>query len=83
MVTGLRVAGSVAQVDFLGRGTHTGDLVLGDALSVPATGLVLELPFHDRLEVQNGQIVRAQLNFDELALRRHLLAGSLVGTPTL
>src|SRR5688572_31065549 len=37
----LHVAGNVADVDFLGHGTHTGDLVLGDALSVPATGLVI------------------------------------------
>jgi predicted ester cyclase len=82
VVTGLRVDGTIAEVDFLGRGTHTGALVLGDALAVPATGLIIELPFHDRLEVQNGQIVRAQLDFDEQALRRHLLAGSLVETPT-
>jgi len=71
----LRVAGDVADVDFFGRGTHTGDLVLGDALSVPATGLVIELPFHDRLEVRDGRIVKAELAFDEQALRRHLLGG--------
>jgi predicted ester cyclase len=66
---------TIVDVDFLGRGTHTGDLVLGDALSVPATGLVIELPFHDRLEIRNGRIVKAELDFDEQALRRHLLAG--------
>jgi len=67
--------GATADVDFLGSGTHTGDLVLGDALSVPATGLVIELPFHDRLEIRDGHIVRAELDFDEQALRRHLLSG--------
>ena len=81
VITSLQVSGNVAEVDFLGRGTHTGDLVLGDALSVPATGLVIELPFHDRLEVREGFIVRAELDFDEQALRRHLLAGALARTP--
>ena len=71
----LSSAGHVVDVDFMGRGTHTGDLVLGDALSVPATGLVIELPFHDHLEIRNGRIVKAELDFDEQALRRHLLAG--------
>jgi ketosteroid isomerase-like protein len=71
----LVVRDTIADVDFLGSGTHTGDLVLGDALSVPATGLAIELPFHDRLEIRDGHIVRAELDFDEQALRRHLLSG--------
>jgi predicted ester cyclase len=71
----LTMHGATADVDFLGSGTHTGDLVLGDALSVPATGLVIELPFHDRLEIRDGRIVSAELDFDEQALRRHLLSG--------
>lgn len=71
----LRARDQIVDVDFLGRGTHTGDLVLGDALSVPATGLIIELPFHDRIEVRNDLIVKAELDFDEQALRRHLVAG--------
>ncbi len=72
-IESLSAQGEIVDVDFVGRGTHTGDLVLGEALSVPATGLVIELPFHDRLEIRDGRIVRAELDFDEQALRRHLL----------
>lgn len=61
------------EVEFLGRGTHTGDLVLGDTLVIPATGRSAELPFHDRLTIRDGQIVEAQLDFDVEEMKRRLL----------
>lgn len=61
------------EVEFLGRGTHTGDLVLGDALIIPATGRAVLLPFHDRLTIRDGQIVEVQLDFDVLEMKRLLL----------
>lgn len=72
-VQSIAVVGPVVQVGFMGRGTHTGDLVLGDALSVPATGRATELPFRDTLEIRDGLIVRAELDFDVLDLKRRLV----------
>jgi hypothetical protein len=72
-VQSLRMDGSVADVEFLGRGTHTGDLVLGEALTIPATGRATDLPFHDRLEIREGLIVRAELDFDVEEMKKRLL----------
>lgn len=68
-----RIDDNTVEVDFLGRGTHTGDLVLGDALVIPATGRFAELPFHDRLTIRDGQIVEAQLDFDVEEMKQRLL----------
>src|SRR5688572_31658720 len=43
-ITAIRVSGDLADVDFIGHGTHTGELVLGEALSLPATGRATHLP---------------------------------------
>ncbi len=75
MIQRISASEDVVDTDFIGGGTHIGDLVLGDALSVPATGLIIELPFHNRIEVRGGRIVTSDLDFDVQALRRHLLAG--------
>jgi hypothetical protein len=64
---------STVDVDFIGRGTHTGDLVLGEAITIPATGRATELPFHDRLEIRNGLIVASHLDFDLNELKKRLL----------
>jgi hypothetical protein len=61
------------QVEFVGHGTHTGDLVLGEALSSPATGRSAELPFYDLLEIRNGVIISAELDFDIEEMKRRLL----------
>lgn len=68
--------GAVADDDFVGRGTHTGDLVLGEALSIPATGRAAHLPFHDRLETRDGLIVRAEPDFDVEEMKRRLLGSA-------
>lgn len=49
--------------------------MLGEGLSIPATGRTTDLSFHDTLEIQNGRIIRAELDFDVQELKRRLLAG--------
>ena len=63
----------IVQVDFIGRGTHTGDLVLGDAMSIPATGRHANLPFRDRLDIRGGLIVSSELDFDLEEMKRLLV----------
>lgn len=65
--------GAIVQVEFIGRGTHTGDLVLGDAVSIPATGRAADLPFRDRLDIRDGLIVGSELDFDLEEMKRRLL----------
>ena len=60
-------------VELLGRGTHSGDLVLGDALTIPATGVAGALPFRETLRIANGAIVDVELDFDIAELKRQLL----------
>jgi predicted ester cyclase len=72
-VQSIRLDGPIVDVEFTGRGTHTGDLVLGEAMSLPATGRSTQLPFHDRLEVRDGLIVSAELDFDVDEMKRRLL----------
>jgi hypothetical protein len=64
------------QVEFIGRGTHSGDLVLGEAMTIPATGHVAHLPFTDLLEIRNGVIVSAELDFNVEEMKRRLLGGT-------
>jgi predicted ester cyclase len=59
-------------VQFLGHGTHTGELVLGDTVVIPPTGRVVQLPFRDRLTITRGLVTASQLDFDVLELRRLL-----------
>lgn len=72
-VQAISTNGSIADVEFVGHGTHTGDLVLGDALSIPATGRAAHLPFRDRLDIREGLIVSAELDFDVEEMKRRLL----------
>ena len=63
-------------VEIVGRGTHTGDLVLGDAVTLPPTGVTGALPFRETLRIRNGSIVDVELDFDIGELKRQLLRGS-------
>lgn len=67
-----RIDHETVYLEFKGRGTHAGDLVLGDALIVPATGHAASLVFQNMLRVRNGQIVRVRFDFDLQELRRRL-----------
>lgn len=60
------------EVEFIGHGTHTGDLVLGETVSVPATGRSAHLPFQDRLVIRDGHVVASELSFDLDELKRRL-----------
>ena len=72
-ITAIRASGNVVEVDFVGHGTHTGDLTLGDAITIPATGRTADLPFRDRREIKDGLIVSSELQFDLAEMRRRLL----------
>ena len=60
-------------VEIRGRGTQTGDLVLGDQIVIPASYRGTSLEFKDRLRVQDGLIVSSELDFDAAFLWRRLL----------
>jgi steroid delta-isomerase-like uncharacterized protein len=64
--------GHVARVELLGRGTHTGELAFGGALTLPASGRRAELPLTDTLDVRGGLIVDSWLAFDVADLLRRL-----------
>ena len=73
-IVSLKKAGhDTVVVELLGRGTHTGDLVLGEALTIPATGVAGALPFRETLRIRNGTIVDVELDFDIAELQRQLL----------
>lgn len=65
------------QIDFIGHGTHTGDLTLGEDLTIPPTGTASALAFRDTLTIRNGLIVHSQLEFDAAKLRGRLTEGAL------
>lgn len=68
-------------VTFMGRGTHTGSLELGEAATIPATGRRARLLFRDMLEVRDGLITRVEFDFDLAELKRQL-SGSRVSRET-
>ena len=70
-----RNSNGLLEVEFLGRGTHTGELVLGEHVIIPPTERTVELPFRDRLTINDGLIVESQLDFDIIELKKRLLGG--------
>jgi hypothetical protein len=60
-------------VDFVGRGTHTGELTLGESLTMPPTGRRVHLEFTDTLDIRAGLVRRSELEFDVEAMKRELL----------
>ena len=65
------------RTDFVGVGTHTGELTLGEVFVLPPTGTHAELPFTDTLTFRNSYIVEARLDFD-LAQLHQLLTRNAV-----
>ena len=65
------------QVDFIGHGTHTGDLTLGEDFTIPATGTQSDLAFRDTLTIRGGLVVHSQLEFDAAEMQRKLTEGTL------
>ena len=68
-----RVDAHRVAVHFVGRGTHTGELTLGESLTIPATGRRTQLDFQETLEVRDGLITRSELEFDVEAMKEALL----------
>jgi predicted ester cyclase len=66
---------STVEANLLGRGTHSGDLVLGETLTIPATGRHAELPFRETLQIRNGLIQAIRLEFDVKEMQRRLMEG--------
>lgn len=80
-----QLAEHTVRVTFIGRGTHTGDLELGETVVIPATGRRAELLFHDTLEIHHNRITRTEFDFDLEDLKKQLLldaaaAGHFVAT---
>jgi hypothetical protein len=73
ILTVREAAPDVVRVEFIGRGTHTGDLVFGEALTLPASGCAAGLPFTDTLLIRGGRILDSRLDFDVEELRRRLM----------
>jgi len=65
------------RTEFIGHGTHTGELTLGEAFVLPPTGTRAELPFTDTLTFRNGYIVEARLDFDLVELQQRLTQGAV------
>jgi predicted ester cyclase len=59
-------------VDFLGSGTHTGELTFWEGKSLPPTGRRAEVMFRYTLTVKNDLIVNAELDFDLNEMLRQL-----------
>ena len=77
-ITALTLTGDdTVVVEILGRGTHTGDLVLGDALTIPATGVAGALRFRETLRIREGSIVDVELVFDIEEMKRQLLGSAV------
>lgn len=64
--------GDALVVSFVGRGTFTGELVLGERLVIAPTHHSAELPFSDRLIIENGLILESELDFDIEEMKHRL-----------
>jgi steroid delta-isomerase-like uncharacterized protein len=58
-------------VEFIGRGTHTGPLVVPTG-TIPATGRAGELQMCDVLEIEDGSVRRVRSYYDSATLMRQL-----------
>jgi predicted ester cyclase len=65
--------GDAIAITFTGRGTLTGELVLGERVVIAPTGRRAELPFQDRLVIKEGLILESELNFDLEEMKKRLL----------
>src|SRR5688572_4467817 len=53
-----RIDDHTVVVEFTGRGLHSGDLVMGESMTIPATGRSAELKFRDTLEIRDGFVMQ-------------------------
>jgi len=66
-VHAIHIAGSVAIVEFTGRGTHTGDL-----MGIAPTGRQISIPVCDILEIRDGKIIAEREYMDMMHLMQQL-----------
>jgi steroid delta-isomerase-like uncharacterized protein len=58
-------------VEYIGRGTHDGDLI-GSLGTLPATGKSVELHLCDVLEFRNEQVIRGRTYYDSMSLLKQV-----------
>jgi len=63
---------ATVEADLIGRGTQTGDLVLGEMQTLPPTGRGAEMPFREVLHIRHGLITSVRLDFDLREMERRL-----------
>ena len=66
-VQSISVAGDTAIVEFIGRGTHTGDL-----MGIAPTGRHITMPVCDILEIRDGKIYAEREYMDMLTMMQQL-----------
>jgi len=66
-VQSIHAAGNVAIVEFIGRGTHNGDL-----MGIAPTGRQISIPVCDILEIRDGKIYAEREYMDMLHLMQQL-----------
>ena len=67
-----RVDYETVRLEFVGRGSHRGDLMLGDTLVIPATGRSATLVFRNALKIRASLIRSVRFDLDAQELRRRL-----------
>jgi steroid delta-isomerase-like uncharacterized protein len=66
-IRAIHEAGNVAVTEFIGRGTHTGELQ-----GIAPTGKRIEMPICNIIEVRDGKIVAEREYFDQMTLMAQL-----------
>jgi steroid delta-isomerase-like uncharacterized protein len=63
----IRAGDGVVVIEFVGRGTHTGDL-----MGIPPTGRTMEIPVCDVVEVRDGKIYSEHEYMDQMVIMTQL-----------
>lgn len=66
------LAGSIAQTDWIGHGTHRGPLEIPGLPPLPPSGAQAKLPMRETIRIDAGLIVESRMEFDPAALRKAL-----------
>ncbi|MDO8612964.1 MAG: ester cyclase [Dehalococcoidia bacterium] len=66
-VQSIHAAGNIATVEFIGRGTHKGDL-----MGIAPTGRQITIPVCDVIEVRDGKIITEREYMDMLHMMQQL-----------
>jgi predicted ester cyclase len=66
------IAGTRAQTDWIGHGTHKGPLEIPGLPTLPPSGAQAKLPMRETIRIDGGLIVESKMEFDPQALRAAL-----------